>query len=59
MRRRAVGESFQRLALLVRGELRRAAHMDAARLGAFAAFAGPGADQLALELGKPAEHGQH
>jgi hypothetical protein len=27
--------------------------------GAAAAFAGAGADQFALELGKPAEHGQH
>ena len=30
-----------------------------ARLGADAAFAGAGADQVALELRKPAKHGQH
>src|ERR1700680_3563939 len=33
-------------------------HRDAVRRGAGAAFAGAGADQLALELGKPAKHGQ-
>ena len=50
---------LQRLFLLVRGELRRSPHVNAARLGALAAFAGAGADQLALELGKPAKHGEH
>jgi hypothetical protein len=34
-------------------------HRDAVRHGAGAAFAGAGADQLALELGKPAKHGQN
>jgi hypothetical protein len=33
--------------------------MNAARLGAAAAFTGTRADQLALELGEPAEYGQH
>src|SRR5260370_592075 len=37
----------------------RAAHMLPARLGAFAPLARPGADQLALELGQAAEHGDH
>ena len=37
----------------MRGELRGAAHMDAALLGALAAFAPARADQLPLKLGKP------
>ena len=36
-----------RLALLMFGQFRFAAELDAARLGAFAAFTGAGADQLA------------
>src|SRR5580700_7693605 len=46
-------------ALLVRGEFGFAAELDAARLGAGASFAGPRADQLALELGEAAENGEH
>jgi len=37
-------------------EFRRSPHVNAPRLARFAAFAGAGADQLALELGKPAKH---
>jgi hypothetical protein len=59
LRRRAVGKGFQRVALLVRGELRRASHMDAPLLGALSAFARARADQFALELGQPAEHCEH
>jgi hypothetical protein len=38
---------------------RRSSHVNDPRLGAFAAFARAGADQLALELGKPAKHSEH
>ena len=58
-RRLARVAAFERLFLLVLGEFRRSPHVDAPRLGAFAAFARAGADQLALELGKPAKHGEH
>jgi hypothetical protein len=54
----ALFTSPDRLFALVRCELRLATHLDAVRLGPFTAFAGAGADQLALELGKPAKHGQ-
>ena len=53
LRRRAVGKCLQRIAPLMRGELRGAAHMDAALLGALAAFARARADQLPLKRGKP------
>ena len=51
--------SFHRLAFLVRRELRRTAEPHAAGLGSRTALTGPGADQVAFELGQPAEHGQH
>ena len=41
-------------ALMV-GQFRFAPHLDAARLGTFAAFAGVGPDQIALELGEAAK----
>src|SRR5208337_2280582 len=44
---------------LVRCEFRRSPHVNASRLRALAAFAGASADQLALELGKPAQDGEH
>jgi hypothetical protein len=47
------------LAPLVRGELERSAQALPARLGPRAAFASAGADQFALELRQPAEHGEH
>ena len=49
----------QRLALLVGGELRLAAHLHAAGLGEPAALAGARTDQLALKLGQAAQDGQH
>ena len=55
LRRRAVGKCLPRIAPLMRGELRGAAHMDAALLGALAAFARARADQLPLKLGKPTQ----
>src|ERR1019366_258432 len=58
-RRLARVAAFDRLFLLVLGELRRSPHVNAPRFGAFAAFARAGADQLALELGKPAKHSEH
>jgi hypothetical protein len=48
--RRSGGTSFQRVVLLVRGELRRSPHMNTARLGALVGFAGVRGDQFALEL---------
>jgi hypothetical protein len=45
------------LAPLVRGELLRPPEPHAARLGAFAALAGAGADKCSLELGEPAQDG--
>lgn len=51
------------LTLLVRGELRLAAELHASRFGTFETVARPGADQLALKLGKGntwrAEAGRH
>ena len=41
------------------GQSRLAAHLHAARFRPLAALAGAGADQLFLELGQAAEHGQH
>src|SRR5208283_4936891 len=58
-RRLARVTAFERLFLLMLGKFRRSPHVNAPRLGAFAAFARAGADQLALELGKPAKHGEH
>ena len=43
-----------RLALLMIGQFRLAAHLDAARFGPLASLAGAGADQLFLELGQAA-----
>jgi hypothetical protein len=43
----------------MRGELRLSSKLYASRHGASAAFARSGADQFALELGKPAEHCEH
>jgi len=43
-----------RLALLVFGQFRLAAKLEAARLGALAPLAGACADQLSLELRQPA-----
>ena len=45
-------------AVLVRRELERSAQRLASGLGSGAAFAGTLADQLTLELGQTAEHGQ-
>jgi hypothetical protein len=44
---------LDRLHPLVVGEFRLAAKPHTSRLGALAAFAGAGTDQLALELGEP------
>ena len=52
LRKRLVAAlALKRLALLVRRQLRFAPELDAASLGAGAAFASAGAYQLALELG--------
>src|SRR2546425_2415783 len=51
----ATGAALKGLALLVRGELRAASQLHAARLGAGAALAGAGFDQVALELGQAAQ----
>jgi uncharacterized repeat protein (TIGR03803 family) len=51
--------ALDRLADLMRGQLRLPSHFHAAFLGAFPALAGAGADQIALELGKASQHGQH
>ena len=51
--------ALDRLFLLVRGKLRRSAHSLPARHGSRPAFPGPGADKVALELCKPAQHGEH
>jgi hypothetical protein len=48
-----------RVALLVKGELRLASELDAPGLGPLASFAGPGANEITLELGQNAEHGEH
>ena len=49
--------AFDRLVFLVRGKLRLPPHLDTVRLGAGAAFAGAGADQVALEFRKPTKNG--
>jgi hypothetical protein len=51
--------SANRLTPLVRGELEGSAQALPTRLRPLPAFAGAGADQLALELRQSAEHGQH
>ena len=51
--------AFDRLALLVIRQLRPTSHLHTLRFGAFAALTSAGADQFALELGKPALHSQH
>src|SRR5439155_6075522 len=56
--RLALLTSAERLAPLVRGELGLTAHLHAARPCAGAPFAGPGLNQLALELGQAAQHGE-
>jgi hypothetical protein len=58
-RRLARIPAFERLFLLMLGEFGRSPHVNAPRLGAFAAFARAGADELTLELGKPAKHSEH
>jgi hypothetical protein len=55
----AAPEPTNRLALLVRRQLRFVAELDAARPGPLTAFPDAGADQIALELGEAAENGQH
>jgi hypothetical protein len=51
--------ALDRLALLVIGEFERSAHFLPARRGARPAFACARPDQIALELGQPAQDGQH
>jgi hypothetical protein len=51
--------ALDRLALLVIGEFERSAHFLPARHGARPAFACARPDQIALELGQPAQDGQH
>ena len=58
LRRRAVGNSFQRVVLPVHGEFRGVSQVNAVRHGAAAPFAHVGADHAALKLGEPAKHGQ-
>src|SRR5262245_4130823 len=55
--RRALREALHGLTALMGRERRRATEAHALRLRAVAAGAGSGEDQLALELGQPAEHG--
>jgi hypothetical protein len=57
--RLACCSTCNRLLPLMRRQLGLAAEPDATSLRAFPPFAGPGADQLALELGKATEHSQH
>jgi hypothetical protein len=52
-------EALQCLVALMRSELARASEAHTTLLCSLAAFAGPGADQLALELGQASEHGDH
>jgi hypothetical protein len=54
-RRCALGSPPPRCFLLLRGEFRRSAHMQAAHLRPVAAFGG--ADQVALHVRQPAENG--
>ena len=49
----------QSLAPLLQSELQLAAQPYTARLGAHPALGGAGADQVALDIGQPAEHGDH
>ena len=46
-----------RLGLLVLGQFRFAAELDASGLCPLASFAGAGADPIAIELGEAAKHG--
>src|SRR5262249_58840922 len=55
----ALPEALQRLITLIRRELARASEAHTTLLCSLAAFAGPGADQLAFELGQAAEDGEH
>src|SRR5262245_34561308 len=55
----ALPEALQRLITLMRGELARVSEAHTTLLCSLAAFAGPGADQLALELGQAAEDSEH
>ncbi|VTZ51613.1 hypothetical protein MPC4_400014 [Methylocella tundrae] len=57
--RLALVAALDRLALLVICELWPAPHLHAPRFCALAAFARSGADQFALELGKPAQNREH
>ena len=52
-------DAFARFALLMGREGRLSTELDAVCHGASAAFARAGADQVALNSAKPAEHGQH
>src|SRR5215471_2083889 len=54
----ALCDPLQRLGALMGRELARPAEADAALLGALAALARPGADQVALELGQATEDGE-
>src|SRR5262245_46511589 len=55
----ALPEALQCLITLMRGELAGASEAHTTLLCSLAAFAGPGADQLALELGQAAKDGEH
>src|SRR5215475_10950970 len=57
--RDALREALHGLAALMGCERRRPTEAHTLRLRAGAAGAGSGEDQLALELGQPAEHGEH
>ena len=50
----AVVVAFDHLFLLMRREFRRPPHFHGVRPGAFAAFGRAAADEVAVELGKPA-----
>ena len=54
-----IGSPLDGLARLVRGQLRFPSKPHAARLHPLSPFRRAGADQVALELGQPAQHGQH
>src|SRR5262245_376795 len=49
----------ERLAPLLRGELRLAPELHSARLSALPSFGSARPDQIALHIGEPAEHGNH
>jgi hypothetical protein len=57
--RLALLSAFDRLALLVRPELRRSAHPLPSCHGPCPPLSGARADELALELGEAAQHGEH